>query len=120
MERIEFYKMSIEEYPNHKDKNSLNFCINELQNEVDSIYRYINHLEDNEGNEEIIRQFIKEHDLLFNVVQLAMTYKNNPKNCKGCINYNVCSALGGAYCSIVKDIVMSPNDMYKHPKCPVK
>jgi|1_EtaG_2_1085319.scaffolds.fasta_scaffold06459_3 DNA phosphorothioation-dependent restriction protein DptG len=118
MERIEFYKMSIEEYPNHKDKDSLIFCINELQNEVDSIYRYINHLEDNEGDEEIVRQLIKEHDELFTIVQLARTYMNNPKNCKGCINFTV--TVFGERCTYLKTCVNSPNDMYKHPKCPVK
>lgn len=119
MERIEFYKMSIEEYPNHKDKDSLNFCINELQNEVDALYRYINHLEDNNGEEQTIRRFIKEHDSLLKTVDLARIYKSNPKTCMGCLNYNVCNVLGGAWCSIVKDNVMSPDDMYKHPKCPV-
>jgi len=118
MDRIEFYKMSVEEYPNHKDKDSLNFCINELQKEVDSLYRYINHLEDNEGDEKTIRQFIKEHDALFKVVQLARTYKNNPKNCKGCINWTV--TMLGERCTYLRADVNSPNDMYKHPKCPVK
>jgi uncharacterized protein involved in tolerance to divalent cations len=120
MDRIEFYKMSIEEYPKHKDNDSLNFCINELQNEADSLYRWINHLEDNDGEEQQIREMISDYDSLSKTIQLARTYKNNPKYCKGCINYNVCDALGGAYCSIVKDSVLSTNDMYKHPKCPVK
>ena len=118
MDRIEFYKMSIEEYPNHKDNDSLSFCINELQNEVDSIYRYINHLEDNKGDEEIVRQFIKEHDELFKIVQLARTYKNNPKNCKGCINWTV--TMFGERCTYLETDVNSPNDMYKHHGCPVK
>lgn len=118
MDRIEFYKMSIEEYPNHKDKDSLNFCINELQNEVDSLYRWINHLEDNDGEEVQIREMIKDYDSLSKTLQLARTYKNNPKNCKGCINWTV--TMFGERCTYLKTDVNSPNDMYKHPKCPVK
>ena len=52
MERIDFYKMSIEEYPNHKDKNSLIFSVTELQKELDASYKYIDYLEDNEGEDE--------------------------------------------------------------------
>lgn len=74
MNDIEFYKMSIKEYPNHKDKESLNFCINELQNEIDSIYRYIKYLECNKADEEIIQEFIKDHDILVDILELAKTY----------------------------------------------
>ena len=117
MERIEFYKMSVSEYPNHKDRQSLAICINELQNEVDELYRYINYLEDNDGGNNEINQFIKDHDSLYKVVQLARTYLNNPTNCKGCINWTVSSF--GERCSYLKTDVNSPNDNYKHHECPV-
>lgn len=117
MERIEFYKMSIEEYPNHKDKDSLIFSVTELQKELDASYKYIDYLEDNEGEENVIRQLIKDYDSLTKKVALGRTYWNNPKNCKGCINWTV--TMLGERCTYLKTDVNSPNDMYKHPKCPV-
>ena len=121
MKRIEFYKMSIKEYPNHKDIGSLKISVEELQKEMDSLYKYIGEIEDNSEGTQYVdsKELIQDYELLSNSVKLGRTYLCNPKNCKGCINYNVCGALGGAYCSIVNDSVMSPNDMYKHPKCPV-
>jgi hypothetical protein len=127
MERIEFYKMSIEEYPNHKDKDSLIFSVKELQKEADNLYTYISHVEDLLGNEDSsvnftdadqVKPLIKDYDSLSKIIALGRTYWNNPKNCKGCINWTV--TMFGERCTYLETDVNSPNDMYKHPECPVK
>ena len=118
MGRIEFYKISIEEYPKHKDKDSLIFSVNELQKELDSCFKYIDYLENNNADEFITRGLISEHDSLAKIIALGRTYWNNPKNCKGCINWTV--TMWGERCTYLKTDVNSPNDKYKHPDCPVK
>jgi len=117
MERIEFYKMSIEEYPNHKDKDSLIFSVKELQkefNELESTYDNI------QTESEGFRDLGIEKDLrnMYKSISLGRTYWNNPKNCKSCINWTV--TMLGERCAYLKTDVYSPNDMYKHPECPVK
>jgi hypothetical protein len=117
MDRIDFYKFSIKEYPNHKDKDSLIFSVNELQKELESSFKYIDYLEDNKGDEKIIRELITDYDYLNKIISLGRTYWNNPKNCKGCINHTV--TIFGETCSLLKINVISSSDFYKHPKCHV-
>ena len=117
MERIEFYKMSIEEYPNHKDKESLMFSVKELQKEFDLLEdTYAEVLQNQEG----IPDLGIEKDLIstYKTIQLGRAYWNNPKNCKSCIHWAVTSI--GARCSYLKINVDSPDDNYKHSKCPVR
>jgi hypothetical protein len=78
MERIEFYKMSIEEYPNHKDKYSLIFSVTELQKEFDQLESTYNDIQtESEG----LRDLGIEKDLvkMYSVISLGRTYWNNPK-----------------------------------------
>ena len=55
---------------------------------------------------------------MYKSISLGRTYWNNPKNCKSCINWTV--TMLGERCAYLKTDVYSPNDMYKHPECPVK
>jgi hypothetical protein len=79
MERIEFYKMSVEEYPNHKDKGSLIFSVSELKKELESSFKYIDYLEDNKGEQKIIRKLIEEYGSLNKIVSIGLTYLNQSK-----------------------------------------
>ena len=59
MNAVEFYKMSIKEFPNHKDRGSLKYSVTELQKEIQSESRFIDRYEDTEYDEKIFNSLLK-------------------------------------------------------------
>jgi hypothetical protein len=83
MDRIEFYKMSIEEYPNHKDKESLKNSVEFLQKEFNDLEKNYNEiLTESEG----LKDSGIEKDLaeMSKSIMLGRIYWSNPKSCAGC------------------------------------